>query len=238
VPLSSIKQRCIGQCPSPWKKLLQHEINSPEAFRKAFNASRETIEKLELYENELKRWQRAVNLVAPSTLERIWHRHFADSAQLTEFISPTAGHLVDIGSGGGFPGLVLAILLREKSDLKVTLVESDGRKAAFLRETARRIKIPVEIMSTRIESNASVKELNSVDTVTARAFAPFDRLFGLVFPVFSRQTVGIFLKGRDFALEIESARQTWAFEYELRESKTDSEGRVVVVRDLARKPEA
>ena len=217
---------------------MQQEIKTPEAFKKVFNDSRETIEKLQLYEDELKRWQKAVNLVAPGTLDQIWHRHFADSAQLAQLIPKSATHLVDVGSGGGFPGLVLAILLRERRGLKVTLVESDNRKAAFLRETARRIKIPVEIMSTRIESNASVKKLNSVDTVTARAFAPLDRLLGLVFPVFSRQTVGIFLKGRDFDREIALARQSWAFDVELRESKTDPDGRIVVVRDLARKLEA
>ena len=217
---------------------MQQEIKTPETFKKVFNDSRETIEKLQLYEDELKRWQKAVNLVAPSTLDHTWHRHFADSAQLAELIPKSATHLVDVGSGGGFPGLVLAILLRERRGLKVTLVESDNRKAAFLRETARRIKIPVEIMSTRIESDASVKKLNGVDTVTARAFAPLDRLFGLVFSVFSRQTVGIFLKGRDFDREIALAGQSWAFDVELRESITDPDGRVVVVRDLARKLEA
>jgi len=217
---------------------LQSEINDPEAFADAFGASVKTTEKLKLYEVELKRWQKAVNLVAPGTLDQIWHRHFADSAQLAEFLPETAKQIVDVGSGGGFPGLVLAILLCKDSDVKVTLVESDQRKAAFLRETARRIKIPVEIMSTRIESNASVEQLNSVDTVTARAFAPLDRLFGLVFPVFSRQTVGIFLKGRDFGREIELARQSWTFDFELRESKTEPEGRIIVVRDLARKLEA
>ena len=217
---------------------MQSKIDSPEAFAKTFGASAETIEKLKIYEFELKRWQKAVNIVAPSTLDQIWYRHFADSAQLTEFISPKSKYIVDVGSGGGFPGLVLAILLRDRSDFKVTLVESDQRKAAFLRETARRIKIPVEIMSTRIESNASVSQMNSVDTVTARAFAPLDRLFGLVFPVFSRQTVGIFLKGRDYGREIELALQSWTFDCELRESKTEPGGRILILRDLARKPEA
>ncbi len=217
---------------------LPGRIDGPEDFRKAFHVSRETIEKLKTYESELKRWQKAVNLVAPRTLNEIWHRHFADSAQLTAIVPATTCNIVDVGSGGGFPGLVLAIMLRESRDAMVTLVESDTRKAAFLRETARRIEIPVEIMSTRIESDASVKTLNRVDAVTARAFAPLDRLFSLVLPVFSRSTTGVFLKGRDADREIALAKRSWAFDCQMHDSITDPEARIVVVRNLARKAEA
>ena len=112
-------------------------LEGPEAFCEAFDVSRETIEKLMCYEGELRRWQKAVNLVAPSTLDEIWHRHFADSAQLAQLVPANAKHLADVGSGGGFPGLVLATVLSEIRDIRVTLVESDTRKAAFLRETAR-----------------------------------------------------------------------------------------------------
>ena len=212
-------------------------VDGPESFRKVFDVSRETVDKLECYEAELRRWQKAVNLVAPSTLDEIWHRHFADSAQLTEFIPANARHLADVGSGGGFPGLVLATLLASSRDIRVTLVESDTRKAAFLRETARRMEIPVEILSTRIESNASVQALIDVDIIVARAFAPLRRLLSLVFPVFSYRTVGVFLKGRDIAHEIDHAREDWAFEVELHESVTDREGRMAVIHSLARKPE-
>ena len=170
-------------------------------------------------------------------MDEIWHRHFADSAQLMEFIPPDTRHLADIGSGGGFPGLVLATVLAESRDIRVTLVESDTRKAAFLRETARRMEIPVEILSTRIESNASVQALIDVDIIVARAFAPLRRLLSLVFPVFSYRTVGVFLKGRDIAHEIDHAREDWTFEVELHESVTDKEGRMAVIRRLARKPE-
>lgn len=213
-------------------------INGPDAFRDHFGVSRETIEKLITYEGELKRWQKAVNLVAPSTLDDIWQRHFADSAQIADFIPPNANHICDVGSGGGFPGLVLATLLSKSRDLTVTLVESDTRKAAFLRETARRIEIPVEILSTRIETNATVQRLNRVDTVTARALAPLDRLFGLVAPVFSCETVGVFLKGQHVAGEIDQARLSWAFSLELHESVTDADGRIAVIRNLTRKSEA
>ena len=212
-------------------------ISNPKEFELAFGVSRETLAKIKTYEIELRRWQKAVNLVSPSTLEQIWHRHFADSAQLASLVPAGSRHLVDIGSGGGFPGLVLAALCEARSDFRVTLVESDTRKASFLRETARRMQIPVEMLSTRIESDASVKQLNDVDTITARAFAPFDRLFGLVSPVFGSDTVGLFLKGRDVDREVEDAAANWSFDIELHESMTDSGGRIAVVRDLAPKME-
>ena len=211
-------------------------IASPERFGSVFNVSRETLNKLKTYEFELKRWQKAVNLVSPTTLDQIWHRHFADSAQLAALLPANSQHLVDIGAGGGFPGLVLSALCHSRSDFRVTLVESDTRKAAFLRETARRMEIPVEILSTRIESDASVKQLNDVDTITARAFAPFDRLFGLVSPVFGSKTVGLFLKGRDVNREIEDASANWSFDIELHESLTDEGGRIAIVRNLRPKP--
>ena len=223
---------------APANPLPRTPIDGPDAFRQHFGVSRETIEKLNTYERELKRWQKAVNLVAPSTLDNIWQRHFADSAQIADYIPQDAHHICDVGSGGGFPGLVLATLLTRPRDLRVTLVESDTRKAAFLRETARRIEIPVEILSTRIETNATVQRLNSVDTVTARALAPLDRLFGLVAPVFSCETVGVFLKGQDVTREIDQARLGWAFSLELHESVTDADGRIAVIRNLTRKSEA
>ncbi len=214
------------------------QIAGSEDFLQAFDVSRETVARLETYEAQLRRWQKAVNLVAPATLTALWHRHFADSAQLAALLPAGGEKIVDVGSGGGFPGLVLAVLLHEISDSRVTLVESDTRKAAFLRETARRMEIFVEILSTRIESNATVKRLNRVDTVTARAFAPLDRLLGLVSPIFSSTTVGVFLKGRTVGREIEEASRAWSFDYDCHHSMTDSGGRIVVVYNLERKPEA
>ncbi|HFB2048325.1 MAG: 16S rRNA (guanine(527)-N(7))-methyltransferase RsmG [Hyphomicrobiaceae bacterium] len=216
---------------------MRQQFNTPEIFIKFFNDSHETIEKLKLYEIELKRWQPVVNLVAPSTINRIWHRHFADSAQIAEFIPQKTFHLADIGSGGGFPGLVLAIVLHYRSDFRVTLVESDGRKAAFLREITRKIEIPVEIISTRIESNVTISKLGGVDFVTARALAPLNRLLSLVFPFFSDKTRGFFLKGKDVYREIEFASRSWKFKFDLQKSRTLSEGRIVILRNLTRRPE-
>lgn len=212
-------------------------IRGPEDFCRAFAVSRETVERLEQYERVLRRWQKAVNLVAPGTLGEVWHRHFADSAQLVRLVPPTALTLLDLGSGGGFPGLVLAILLRERGALSVTLVESDGRKAAFLREAARQVGAPVDILRMRIENPETQRKVGQVDVVTARALAPLSRLLGLAAPFFAPSSIGLFLKGRDVHGEIDAARLGWEFDVELVDSWTDSAGQVAVVRNLTAKTE-
>jgi 16S rRNA (guanine527-N7)-methyltransferase len=215
-------------------------ITGPEDFSAAFGWSDEALERLKTYESALRQWQKAVNLVAPRTLDEIWHRHFADSAQVAALVPETTRSIADLGSGGGFPGLVLAIFLAGQPErhVAVTLVESDGRKAAFLRETARRLEIPVEILSTRIESNATVSRLVGVDTVTARAFAPLSRLFNLAAPLFAAETVGVFLKGESVVREIDEARARWSFNVDLHQSVTDPSGKIAVVRRLRPKTEA
>ena len=112
-------------------------IETPDDLLRVFSVSRETVDKLKIYESVLGKWQRAVNLVAPKTLPDTWHRHFADSLQIAPLVPASARTLVDLGSGGGFPGLVLAAHFAEAGGPAVTLVESDQRKAAFLREAAR-----------------------------------------------------------------------------------------------------
>jgi 16S rRNA (guanine527-N7)-methyltransferase len=213
-------------------------IDGPEDFVREFAVSRETLNRLICYENLLRQWQKAVNLVAPQTLTEVWHRHFADSAQLLPLIPAGARTLVDLGSGGGFPGLVLAILLKERrSPVRVTLIESDSRKAAFLREVVRQAGTPVDILSTRIENPETQRKVGEVDVVTVRALAPLSRLLWLAAPFFAPQTVGLFLKGRDIHGEIDEARVSWRFDVELVESLTDAEGRIAVVRNVAAKTE-
>lgn len=251
-------------------------INSPEAFATTFSVSRETLSKLETYASLLRQWQKTINLVAPSTLDDIWHRHFADSAQLLEIAGSLAldgggrgragrtsqavaetslpyprpqGEKVtgappvrplqwlDVGSGAGFPGMVLAIMLAETSGARVTLIESDQRKAAFLGEVSRRTAAPVEILSIRIESAPTRFNLPVPEVVTARALAPLSKLLQLVSPFFGPATVGLFLKGRDAEREIAEASRGWLFACESRESLTDDAARIVIVRDVAAKPE-
>jgi 16S rRNA (guanine527-N7)-methyltransferase len=212
-------------------------IDAPEAFARLFPVSRETIRRLELYENLLKRWQKAVNLVSAATLGDVWHRHFADSAQLAGLVRPGAANIVDLGSGGGFPGLVLAIVLADRAPVRMTLVESDRRKVAFLSEVARQTGVAVDILAARIESPETQAKIQAVDVVTARALAPLSRLLHLAAPFFAAGTVGLFLKGRGVQREIEEARVGWRFDVELVPSLTEADGHVAVVRELAAKTE-
>jgi 16S rRNA (guanine527-N7)-methyltransferase len=212
-------------------------IDGPDAFIREFSVSRETANRLNRYEELLLQWQKAVNLVAPGTLGDIWHRHFADSAQVARLVPAEAQSLMDMGAGGGFPGLVLAIILSEHRSIRVTLVESDIRKGAFLREVARQTGTAVDILSARIEKPETQGKVSQVDVITARALAPLGRLLSLSAPYFAPNSVGLFLKGRDIQGEIDDAKAGWRFDITLVDSVTDAEGRIAVVRNVAAKTE-
>ncbi len=215
------------------------EIRNADDFARRFDVSRETIDKLSAYEALLRQWQKTINLVAPSTLDAVWSRHFADSAQLLALAPADAKSWLDLGSGAGFPGLVLAVMLAGRPGAKVTLVESDTRKAAFLAEVGRRTGAPVDIRPERIEKAATQSKLGPVDVITARALAPLPRLLDLAAPAFSAHTTGLFLKGREAGTEVDAARERWTFDGVLQPSVTDAGGRIVVIRALeARTQEA
>jgi 16S rRNA (guanine527-N7)-methyltransferase len=207
-------------------------ISGPKEFAEVFDVSRETLARLETYEGLVKTWQKAVNLISPSTLGEIWPRHFADSAQLLRLAPDSARIWLDLGSGGGFPGLVLAILLAGREGAKMTLVESDARKAAFLGEVARKTGAPVEIYSDRIEKLATQAKSLQRDVITARALAPLPRLLEWVAPFFSPHTVAVLPKGKDAEAEVEEARKTWDFDCSLVPSLTDPDARIAVIRNL------
>ena len=215
-------------------------LATPGEVQSAFGFSREIREKLLIYEKLLLTWQKTINLVAPSTLTEVWHRHLADSAQLWALRpAPDLAALpqvwLDFGSGAGFPGLVLAILASEQGQTRHILVESDSRKAAFLREVARATSTTVDILCMRIESLSTRAKVSRADCVTARALAPMPRLLDLVAPYFGPSTVGMFLKGREFAAEVEEAAKDFRFDYDLKPSLTDDHGRIVVIRELSRR---
>lgn len=188
--------------------------------------SRETIERLEIYEALLLKWQKIKNLVAPSTLDHIWSRHFADSAQLLE-LAPDARKWVDLGSGGGFPGLVVAIQLAGRAGAEVHLVESDNRKCAFLREVARAVEAPAIVHHMRIE--ACYEEVGKVDVVSARALAPLRILLDLSTPFIENGAKCLFLKGQDVDAELTATTTYSRVKIQLIDSKTDQSGRIVVV---------
>jgi 16S rRNA (guanine527-N7)-methyltransferase len=218
-------------------------INSPEAFAQAFDVSHETLGNLTIYADLVKHWQKAVNLVAPSTLDQVWHRHIADSAQLTALVPPTARTFADLGSGGGFPALVLAIMMAEQSratPFAMTLIESDNRKGAFMREVIRksglkRDRNAVEILSLRIENAETQLKVGAVDVVTARALASLDRLFQYAYPLFHSSTVGLFMKGQDVEREIAEAQARWTFTARLIPSRTEPDAMIVEVTHLGPK---
>jgi 16S rRNA (guanine527-N7)-methyltransferase len=205
-------------------------------FAQAFGVSRETLGRLETYAELLRTWQKTINLVAPSTVDDVWHRHFADSAQLMPLAPVGAVRWLDLGTGAGFPGLVVGILLAERGGSRLTLVESDARKCAFLREVVRQTGlgplVAVDILADRIETAANTTKVGIVDVISARALAPLDRLLGWCLPFFGPTTVALLPKGRDVEAELASARRMWAFEADLVVSQTMADGRIVAVRDL------
>lgn len=188
------------------------------------DVSRETLAKLELYEAEIKKWQRIKNLVAPSTLDDIWGRHFEDSLQLLKHAA-WAQTWLDLGSGAGFPGLVIAIALSHKTGVSVKLVESDHRKCAFLREIARATGAPAEVIAKRIED--AVPAFPKVDVVTARALTALPRLLQLAWPQLEKGAVGYFLKGQDVELELTQDPIFSMLELEFLPSSTSSGARIV-----------
>jgi 16S rRNA (guanine527-N7)-methyltransferase len=192
-------------------------------------------EKLSAYADLVRRWQPVKNLVAPSTLPDIWRRHMADGAQALA-AAPDARRWLDLGSGAGFPGLVTAILLAGVPDASVTLVESNGRKAAFLQTVIRELKLPARVIADRIESAANRRaEIGRVDAVSARALARLAILLDLAEPWMADGARAVFHKGQDFASEIAEATQSWVFDLVEHQSRIEPDGRIVVLSNVRRR---
>ena len=196
----------------------------------SMSVSRETVERLDAYVALLNTWQATTNLIAPSTIGTIWTRHIVDSLQLLT-LAPGAKTWVDLGSGGGFPGIVIACTLNSSG--MVHLVESNAKKAAFLREAARVTGAPAKIHNLRIEDfNAQFQ--GPVDIVTARALAPLPELLGFAAPFLKMGAQALLLKGQDVEGELTLAAKYWKIDADLKPSKTDPKGRIMVVRSLER----
>ncbi|MFA6264286.1 MAG: 16S rRNA (guanine(527)-N(7))-methyltransferase RsmG [Pseudolabrys sp.] len=192
--------------------------------------SRETLARLEAYVELLLRWQQTTNLISPATIPHLWTRHVADSLQILG-LAPDATTWVDLGSGGGFPAIPIACALTGKPGAMVHLVESNGKKAAFLREAIRVTGAPAQVHAERIEKyiDATVK---SVDVVTARALAPLKTLCDQAFPLLERGAIGLFAKGLDVDTELTEASKYWKLEVQKVPSKTSADGCIVIVRNL------
>lgn len=221
--------------------------NDAKWFAETYNVSRETCSRLETYQALLQKWQKAINLVGASTIDDFWRRHAADSAQLLALAPTHWQKWLDIGSGGGFPGLVIALLLAERTALNdalndappamVHLIESDQRKCTFMRTVIRETGALAEVHEGRVEDIALEKAGGSdvftqIDVISARALAPLPRLLELAAPYFAThtntETKGLFLKGKNWAEELQKAEQYWQFDVEVVESRTNKDARILV----------
>jgi 16S rRNA (guanine527-N7)-methyltransferase len=190
--------------------------------------SRETEERLETLVELLLEWQNTTNLISSSTIPNVWTRHVADSLQLLD-LAPQARHWVDLGSGAGFPGLVIACALADKDGATVHLIESNGKKAAFLREAVRRTNAPAMVHAVRIDAFLDAFD-GRADVVTARALAPLKELVNQSFALLKIGTVGLFPKGQHAVAELTEATKYWKMQATLVPSRTDPKGRIVVIR--------
>lgn len=193
------------------------------------NVSRETFTRLEGFSAEFHHWANRINLVAPSTMNDFWRRHVADSLQLLS-LHPSARYWVDLGSGGGFPGMIIAIALHEVRDSRVTLIESNRKKCGFLQLAKAKYAPETTVLAERIE--VAVPQLDPPEIVTARALADLELLLDLTAPWLKKDTVGLFMKGRGYEAEIEKSRANWNFDLVRYDSRTASDAAVLQVSKL------
>jgi 16S rRNA (guanine527-N7)-methyltransferase len=197
----------------------------PQEFQAKTGVSRETLARLKAYVGLLEDWSSRHNLVSRNSLAHVWHRHMWDSAQLAPLVPSAATTLADLGSGAGFPGLVLAALLCGR--VEVTLVESIRKKAEFLAAAARRMDLSVRVENRRIE-----EAKGPFDVITARALAPLDKLLGYAQQIAGRQTICLFPKGQSLGVELTEARKSWRMKALQHKSVTDPSGIILEVREF------
>ncbi|MBH67203.1 MAG: 16S rRNA (guanine(527)-N(7))-methyltransferase RsmG [Rhodospirillaceae bacterium] len=199
-----------------------------EIFNENISVSRETLSKLDIYEQLLKKWQPKINLISTKTVDKIWERHFFDSAQIFRLLPRGTKSILDIGTGAGFPGLVLSIMGMPG----VNLVEPDKKKCYFLAEVLRSTATSATLHPCRIENVPKAK----YDVVTARALAPLDRLIPMVRPYFGPETIGVFPKGHKVKQELTATKKNWKMDIALIQSISDSRGKIVVIKDILGEP--
>ena len=203
------------------------EALGPEEFAAAAGVSRETLERLKKYAAVLEDWNSRHSLVSRASMANLWDRHFWDSAQIAALISTTARTLVDLGSGAGFPGLVLAEL---RPDLKVTLIESTAKKCRFLKAAADELGLKLEIRQQRIEDTARQR----FDVITARACAPLPDLLAYAQRFWGPGTRAFLHKGQNLAAELTQAHKSWRIDSEQHPSRSDPSGIILEIRELQR----
>lgn len=199
------------------------------ALQGVADVSRETFDDLTTFVELLEKWNRSINLVSPQSLPDVWTRHILDSAQLFPFFDGSVGKAVDIGTGGGFPGLVLAIIFKHSApDRQVTLIESDQRKCAFLLTVSSQLNLNSKVIAKRIEQVPP----SEADVLTSRALAPLSQLLGYAHRHLKPEGTAFLLKGRSAEAEIEEALASWSLDLKRKESKTTSDGVILEIRNL------
>lgn len=202
-----------------------------EEFAKATGVSRETLEGFETWRRLLEETNAHTNLVGRSTLSDFWERHALDSYQLWNHIPADPSRFADLGAGAGFPGVALALGLKDKNrDGQVLMIDSVGKKVAFLKKVIAETGIPAQARSIRVEA---LDDETVVDVVTARAFAPLHKLLGYAHPLLKNGAVGLFFKGRRFEEELTEARKNWTFKVEVIPSRT-SDGVILRIEEVKR----
>ncbi len=197
----------------------------------ALDVSRETEEALLHFKNLVIEWNPTINLVSKNSISELWNRHIIDSAQIFMAFLPKDGLWLDFGTGGGFPGLVLAVLGRCLSpELRFSLVESDRRKCSFLKRVSRDLSLSVDISNSRVESLG----LGRVDYVSARAVSELNDLLFLTENIVSRETMCLFLKGGGYKKEVANAKKNWNFKLSTVKSVTSEDGKLLILSELER----
>lgn len=184
----------------------------------------------------LLRWQQRINLIGPSTIPTIWARHVADSAQLMAHIDPQGECIIDVGSGAGLPGMILAIAMKGRPRGFVHLIESNAKKAAFLREAIRLTDAPAQVLQARIESVDSAALRPQPTIVTARALAPLQNLLELTHGLLEKAAFGLFLKGQDVDIELTETSKYWRIQVETTPSLLEGGGVILKVSEVSREP--
>jgi 16S rRNA (guanine527-N7)-methyltransferase len=197
-----------------------------------FDVSRESRARLEAFVDLLVRWQKRINLIGPATVADVWQRHIADAVQLVPLIRPHVRRVLDLGSGAGIPGVVIAIVLMDRQAAEVHLVESTGKKAAFLRQAVQLTGAPAVVHNCRVEALARAGEVRDVDLVTARALAPLPKLLQLASAWLEAGAYGLFHKGQDVDSELTESAKSWRITYAKHPSVVDPGGCILEVKEI------
>ncbi len=202
--------------------------NSVAETLASLGVSRESMGRLEILVAVLKTWQERINLIAPSTVDDIWMRHVIDSAQLLPMIHKNITGIADLGSGAGFPALVLAAI----QPSPVHMYEANAKKVAFLHEALRQMKVEAQVHRERLELRVGPKPLPRVQLVSARAFAPLTELLGYAEPFFESGATALFHKGQDVDAELSEAAKSWKISAQKHSSVTDSQSVILEVKEI------